>query len=315
MTEIVTITLNPAVDYATSVEHVSPGPKLYCRSPRIDPGGGGVNVARAILKLGGAANAFVVVGGPTGDRLVTLLEAETVPIVPFRVSGETRYSLAVTDEATNDQFRFSLPGDPLSVSEVDQVLDKISHTVPQHGLVVLSGGMAQGMADDFPQKVQNVVAKANSRLIVDTSKTALQHLINSPVRPVDVLRLDRSELNKVVARPTRSIADNLAFGAQLVARGVARVVVTGHGAEGSVLVSEELKLFCHAPKVPVCSKIGAGDAFVGAFTLSLSGDDSLEAALRWGVAAAAATVGTEGTALFERNKTEALLAECQIERL
>ena len=78
MSEILTITLKPAVDYSTSTERVEAGPKLYCEIPRIDPGGGGVNVARAVLRLDGAARAFVVIGGTMGDRLLSLLAAESV---------------------------------------------------------------------------------------------------------------------------------------------------------------------------------------------------------------------------------------------
>ena len=63
MVRILTITSNPAVDLAMSVDHVVAGPKLRCSAPRVDPGGGGVNVARAIHKLGGSAIALVAAGG------------------------------------------------------------------------------------------------------------------------------------------------------------------------------------------------------------------------------------------------------------
>lgn len=314
MPEILTITLKPAVDYATSAEHVEAGPKLYCGKPRIDPGGGGVNVARTILKLGGRARAFVVVGGLMGDRLLALLAAEKVPTVECRVGGETGYSLAVTDTESGEQFRFTLPGDLVNETEAQMVLDRISNTIPRDGFVVLSGGVANGRPDNFPQMVQAAVSQRRGRLVVDTSKAPLLHLINSPAAPLDVLRLDRSEIEKAVGRSMRSIVDNLAYSEQLVGRGVARIVVSGHGSEGSAMVAGDQKFFCHAPQVPVQSKIGAGDALVGAFTLSLARGEVPEQALKWGVAAAAATVGTEGTAFPELAETEALLAKCRLER-
>lgn len=80
------------------------------------------------------------------------------------------------------------------------------------------------------------------------------------------------------------------------------------------MVAGDQRYFCHAPQVPVRSKVGAGDALVGAFTLSLARGDVPEQALKWGVAAAAATVGTEGSALFELANTEALLPQCRLER-
>ena len=273
-----------------------------------------MNAARTIVKLGGSVRAFVVVGGPMGDRLLDLLASENVPIVEHRVVRETSYSLAVTDEETDEQFRFTLPGSLMSHGEAQVLLDRISGTVPREGLVVLSGGVALGLAEDFPQQVQDIVLRKNVRLIVDTSKAPLLRLINTPVAPLDVLRLDRSEIEKAVAKPIQSISDNLAFTEELVQRGVARIVVTGHGAEGSVMVAGTEKFFCHAPQVPVRSKIGAGDALVGAFTLSLSRGDPPAKALKWGVAAAAATVSTEGTALCDRAKTASLLPETRLER-
>ncbi|KEO50803.1 1-phosphofructokinase family hexose kinase [Thioclava pacifica] len=314
MPDILTITLKPAVDFATSTDHVEAGPKLYCSEPRVDPGGGGVNVARAISRLGGDVRAFVVVGGAMGDRLLALLAAEGVPVEACRVAGETGYSLAVTDGASGEQFRFTLPGGRVSESEAAMILERISEVVPKNGFVVLSGGAAKGLPEDFAQKVQAVVSQNNARLIVDTSKAPLLHLISSPTAPLDVLRLDRSEMEKALGCSMRSVADNLAFCEGLVERGVARIVISGHGAQGSAMVANGEKFFCHAPQVPVRSKIGAGDALVGAFTFSLAQGKAPEEALRWGVAAAAATVGTEGTALLDRSGAEALFAQCRLER-
>ncbi len=312
--EILTITLKPAVDYATSTESVRAGPKLYCCAPRIDPGGGGVNVARAILKLGGRAKAFVAVGGSMGDLLLELLAKEGVPVVASRITGETGYSLAVMDEEAQKQYRFSLPGALLHAVEGQMLLDQIAPEVPTHGIVVLSGGMAAGLADDFVQEVQKVTQRHDTRLIVDTSKTPLQHMIDNPHAPVDVLRLDRSEIEKAFGRTLKSISDNLYFSEELVRRGVAKIVVAGHGAAGSCMVAGGQRFFCRAPKVPERSKVGAGDALVGSFTLSLSRGDPPEQALQWGVAAAAATVSTEGTALCEQAVTEALFGQCRLEQ-
>jgi 6-phosphofructokinase 2 len=250
-----------------------------------------------------------------GDRLLQLLAEENVPVLECRVSGETSCSLAVTDEETDEQFRFTLPGARVDKHEAGMLLEQISRMLPANGLVVLSGGVAVGLADDFPQKVQEIVQHGNRRLIVDTSKTPLLRLIEAPLAPLDVLRLDRSEIEKAFSKPMKSIADNLSFSEELVRRGVAKIVVTGHGAEGSVMLAGGKKFFCHAPKVSVRSKIGAGDALVGAFTFSLSCGDPPEQALKWGVAAAAATVGTEGTALCGLAAIEALLPHCRLERL
>lgn len=307
---VLTITLNPAVDIATSVPKVVAGPKLYCRSARVDPGGGGVNVARAIQRLGGTACAFVVVAGSAGRRLCEMLTEEDVRTSPFEIDGETRQSFAVTDESTGEQFRFSLPGDALSSDTAIRLLSEISATAPDYAFVVLSGGIAPGLGDDFPERVHRAVTTEGTRLIVDTSKAPLSRLVTQPVSPLFLLRVDQFEAEQLAGIGLSNIEDHIGFAENLIEHGVAQNVISGRGAEGSLLVTRTRRLLCQPPKLDVISKIGAGDAFVGAFTLSLARGEGLEEALRWGVAAAGATMSSPGTGLFRQADAEALFDHC-----
>lgn len=314
-TDILTITLNPAVDVATHVPAVIAGPKLRCAAPRYDPGGGGVNVARAVQKLGGAAQALVAVGGATGERLVTLLAAEGVPALPIVVSGETRQSFAVTDDATGAQYRFGVPGEHLTAQDADRLLAEIAaHTTPNSYLVI-SGSVAPGLPKDIQSRFIAIAAEKHARVVVDTSSWALDRLIANPTTPIYLLRVDQQEAAEAARHPMDTLADSVAFATDLVARGVADMIVTGRGAEGSVLVSRDQRFFCTAPKVVVRSKIGAGDAFVGAMTLALARGSTADAALKWGVAAASATVSTEATALCDLPHAQTCYDQCRIEVL
>jgi 6-phosphofructokinase 2 len=313
--EILTITLNPAVDIATHVAQAIAGPKLRCADPRLDPGGGGVNVARAVCKLGGSARALVAVGGTMGDRLIQLLADEGVPTLPVQVSGETRLSFAVTDDSTGGQFRFSVPGQPLTPADGARLLTEIVRHTPQNGFVVISGSVAPGLPDDFQTRVIAALAPKRVRVVIDTSSRALDWLIGHPTIPADLLRIDQTEAAEAATHAMTTIADSVAFAADLVARGVAKTVVTGRGAEGSVLVSGDHRFFCHAPVVQVRSKIGAGDALVGAMTLALARGAAPEEVLQWGVAAASATVSTDATALCDLAQAQACFERCRIEQL
>lgn len=310
MADILTITLNPAVDLATSVDKVVAGPKLYCRPPRIDPGGGGVNVARTIHKLGGRATALLSVGGAMGEFLLGLIAAEGVPTHPVPVHGQTRQSFAVTDEETGGQYRFTVPGEPFTPDEATRLLREIRNATPKGGFVVLSGGVTPGLPTDFPTQIQDAIAPLTDRLIVDTSKAPLERLVTHPAAPLMLLRIDQKEAAQVARRDMPTLDDSLDFAAGLVARGVAKMVVTGRGGEGSIVVTDNVRLHCPAPTVPVLSKIGAGDAFLGVMTLALAQGAAPGVALRWGVAAASATVQTEGTALCQRDAVQALFEGC-----
>lgn len=313
--DILTITLNPAVDLATHVPQVIAGPKLRCAPPRFDPGGGGVNVARAICKLDGSARALVAVGGTMGTLLLKLLTDEGVPTLPVAVSGETRQSFAVTDDSTGAQFRFNVPGQPLTAGDAAHLLAAMTRHTPQNGFVVISGSAAPGLPLDFQSQMIAAVAHKAARVIVDTSGFALGELIANPKDPLFLLRVDRSEAAEAATRVMATVDDSVAFAADLVGRGVAKTVVTGRGAEGSVMVSGGQRFFCHPPVVAVRSKIGAGDAFVGAMTLALARGDAPDIALQWGVAAASATVGTEGTALCDLATVQACFDKCRIETI
>ncbi len=313
MPPILTITSNPAVDLATSVEHVVPGPKLRCRAPRTDPGGGGINVARAIHKLGGRAIALVAAGGTMGDRLLSLLAAEGVASLPVTVQAETRQSFAVTDESTGEQYRFSVPGDALTKEEGAALMRLIAETAPVGGFAVYSGGVAPGLPVDFVAQIKAALVPKGTRLVVDVSGAALHHLLENPVQ-LDVLRIDHEESVMAAGVPLDTVEDSRRFAAGLVAKGVAEIVVTGRGADGSVLASRDTQLFSRTPPVAVRSKIGAGDTFVGAFTLSLARGEGLSDALCRGVAGASAAVSTEGTALCTQADADALFAQCRSER-
>jgi 6-phosphofructokinase 2 len=114
---IVTLTINPCVDESTVVDQVVPDRKLRCGPPRYEPGGGGINVARAIRKLGGEALAIYPAGGAAGELLTALLEREGVAQRPLPISSWTRQNLNVFEESTGRQFRFVLPGPSLARRE------------------------------------------------------------------------------------------------------------------------------------------------------------------------------------------------------
>ncbi len=311
MTDILTITLNPALDMSTSVAKVEPGEKLRCDAPVYDPGGGGINVARAARLLGGRAVAFVALGGYRGAQLADLLRAEGVPVIAFPVAGETRVSLAVRDQQADTQYRFVMPGPVWNADMAGAVLAEIK-TVMDGGLVVLSGSQPDGVPVDFPARLARLVAAKGARLVLDTSGTALAAFVDAGVT-VDVLRLDLAESEALAGRALPEVEDVARFAQDLVARGVARAVVLARGSHGSVLANASGCLRAVTPKVPVVSKVGAGDSFVGAFTLALARGEPDDVALQHGVAAASAAVMTDATDLCRAADVRALLAQCRVQ--
>ncbi len=315
MPKILTVTLNPSLDLATSVAQVRAGEKLRCQAPLVHAGGGGVNVARAIRLMGGAARALVAVGGAAGQELLAMLAAEGVETLAVPVSGITRSNFAVMDATSGGQYRFGFPGAEMTPADATALLAAIAAAAPAGGFVVVSGSLAPGLPDEFHRQIHAAIAPSGAKLVVDTSGPALLNLLQAPAANLYLLRVDElEETDAATALNHAGGADGFGFAADLVRRGVAQVVMSGHGKAGSIMATQDAHLFCAAPEVPVRSKIGAGDAFLAGVVLSLARGEELEQALRVGVAAASAAVMTEGTELCRPSDVARLLPLCQITR-
>lgn len=314
-TDILTITLNPTVDFATSAPKVYPEHKLRCSHPHIDPGGGGINVARAIRLLDGQATALVAIGATTGAHLLQLLALEGVPTVAFQGPGETRQSMSVTDESTGEQYRFVMPGPSWTEPDVERGLVSIDQAAGKGTMVVLSGSQPPGVAKEFPSILADHIAGRGAHLIVDTSGPALINLANTSHESIFVLRMDSAEAEDLAGRALPGRSDTASFAESLVAKGVARNIIVARGADGSVLSNADGSWHSVAPRIDVVSKVGAGDSFVGGFSLAAARGSTLPDCLTYGVAAASAACSTEGTRLCEKATTDQIVTQCTLSKL
>ena len=297
ITPILTVTLNPAIDISTSTVHVTAGPKLRCTDPETDPGGGGINVSRAIKILGGQSTALVALGGATGERLAGMLIRSGLTLAGFDAPGETRESFSVLDGTTHQQYRFVLPGTRWPKSSTKDALDAVASAAPEAGLVVLSGSQPPGVEDDFPVRLSKRLSSKKVKFILDTSGAPLIRVAEGRDADLFVLRMNHDEAAELAGKPLESRKESADFAQSLVRAGVAEIVIVARGSEGNVLATADERLFASAYEVPVKSRVGAGDSFVGAFTLSLARGEDVAMALKWGTATASAAVMTPGTKL------------------
>jgi 6-phosphofructokinase 2 len=287
--------LNPALDMATEVSEILAGHKLRCTDPLLDPGGGGLNVSRAIRALGGDSLALVAIGGLTGDRLAGLIRAAGVTFLSILGPGETRLSLTVTEETTGRQYRFMLPGPVWGAAERARVFTLLRATARPGGISVISGSQPPGVPSDFPAQLAE--SMPGSRVVLDTSGKPLNEAVKNCIAGLEVLRMDSEEAEGLVGHPLVSRQDTADFAQGLARRGVAKKVIVARGADGNVLATADRRLFSPAPKVRVRSTVGAGDSFVAALVLAMARGQADDEALAMGTAAAAAAVITDATQL------------------
>lgn len=304
---ILTLTLNPALDESTHVARVVAGEKLRCAVPKLDPGGGGINVSRAIHQMGGQSLALVALGGAVGDELAALLAADGIRFEVMYSPGPTRRSLTVTEKATGQQFRFVMPGPHWGAQDQACACDALAKKAQSGGLGVISGSQPPGVPDDFPKHL--AAAMAGMELVLDTSGRALARAVAHPIAGLAALRMDSAEAEALAGTPLTTARDTADFAQRLARLDAAQVVLIARAAEGNVLATAEHRLIARPPVVPEVSTVGAGDSFVAGWVLARSRGQDWPQALALGTAAAAAAVMTPATELCRAADVDRLLPQ------
>ncbi|MEM7491684.1 MAG: PfkB family carbohydrate kinase, partial [Pseudomonadota bacterium] len=234
MTDIITVTLNPALDLSTEAPVVIPDRKLRCSAPLVHPGGGGVNISRAVANLGGTSRALLAFGGMTGQQLVHLIEAEGLTPEPLGVDHPTRQSVSVLDNATGLQYRFMMPGPAWTEADAQTARAAILAAVTPGALVIPSGSLPPGVSVDFLLSLAPEIAATGGRMLLDTSGPALTRAAEAKAG-LHVLRMDTVEAEELTGRRLTALADMAGLATTLRAAGAAEIVMVAAGAQGTVI--------------------------------------------------------------------------------
>lgn len=308
MSPIATLTLNPTIDKNTRIERVLAEEKLRCEAPSREPGGGGLNVSRAIDRLGGDSRALYTAGGFTGDILQSLLDDEGIDQTPLPIDGETRENLIVYEMSTDRQFRFGMPGPELGPDDFAACLDAIRSLDPAPDYLVASGSLPPGVPDDAYAAVAEAARELGARPLLDTSGAALREAMDAGWY---LLKPNLRELEQLAGTSFETEEARIDAARDFIERGWCEVVVLSMGASGALLITADRAEHVHSPTVPINSRVGAGDSMVGGLVLALTRGLDLDDAVRFGVAAGAAAVMTPGTELCRREDTEALFEKIE----
>ena len=305
MSKIVTLTLNPALDKSTIVDRIVASEKLRCERPIFHPGGGGVNVSRALKKLGYDSLAIYTAGGPEGSLFEELLNKEAISQQIIPISDRTRENFMVVNSTTNEQFRFGMPGPELVEAEylrVEKIIEQLPGSVQY---LIASGSLPLGVPDDFYGRLAKIAKSKNIRFICDTSGPALEHALNEGVFFV---KPNVSELYELSGK-------NIAYGnevnemaTELISNKKAEYVAVSLGGKGAVIVSEEASYHAIPPASQVRSTIGAGDSMVAGLIIGFSQNESIDEVIKKGVSAGTAATMNVGTGLSKKEDYEQLLS-------
>jgi len=293
-TRIVTVTLNPALDVWATTPVVQPERKLHCTDAELTPGGGGINVSRAIQRLGGTSTALFPAGGSSGELLCDLLAREGLTMRAVPVEGMTRESFAIREDSSGRHYRFVLPGPTMTATDFAACRGELERALSSPAFVVISGSLPLGVTPDQLVELIDLAGELGSQVIVDTSGPALRAAGRAGVY---LLKPSVNELGQHHGRPLPDEDEIEAAARAFLESGPNGAVLVSLGAAGALLVVPDAPtLHLSAPPVEVVSAVGAGDSLVAAVVLALAAGRDLVSAAREGVAAGtAATLAPDHT--------------------
>ncbi|MFE9401977.1 1-phosphofructokinase [Streptomyces sp. NPDC006530] len=278
---ILTVTPNPSLDRTYEVPALARGEVLRATGERVDPGGKGVNVSRAVAAAGHRTVAVIPLGGAPGALVAELLAGQGIDVAPVPVAGPTRSNIAVA-EPDGTLTKINAPGPQLSAAESELLLDTVTEHSGRADWIACCGSLPRGLA---PQWYADLVARAHAagaKVALDTSGPSLIAALRE--RP-DVVKPNAEELAQAVGRPLATIGDAVKAAEEVRELG-AGTVLASLGADGQLLVNALGAYFASAPVALVRSNVGAGDASLAGFLAAGGqGPDALAAAVAHGAAA------------------------------
>lgn len=278
---IVTVTVNPSLDRTVEIDALVRGAVHRARGGRVDAGGKGVNIARALTANGYAARAVLPVGGPDGGELVRLLAEAAIDCRAVPIAGAVRTNVSVV-EPDGTVTKFNAPGPVLSPSELAALVEATLAAAGDASWVACSGRLTPGADDATYADLVEALHRAACPVAVDSSGPAL---VAALAAGPDLVKPNAEELADAAGRPLATFGDVVAA-AQNLRRAGARAVLASLGGDGSILVEESGAVHGHAPVDAVRSTVGAGDATLAGFLAAGGrGPKALREALAWGAAA------------------------------
>jgi 6-phosphofructokinase 2 len=305
MSSILTLTFSPCIDKSTTVAELIPSKKLKCGETKLDPGGGGINVARAIKKLGGIATAIYPSGSYSGKTFNDLLAKEGIPTIVIESRNETRENIIVLEEKTNNQYRFNMPATSLCDTEWRDCLAAVGRA-SNVSFIVASGSLPPGVPTDVYARLAVIAKRKNAKLVIDTSGDALKKAVEEGVY---LLKPNRTELCSLVGKSSLKDDEITPAAMQVIQSGKCEVLVVSLGDKGAALFSKDVMIHVIPPAVEVKSTVGAGDSMVAGIIYAISQGKDLATALKFGVAAGTAATLHPGTELCSKLETERLFRE------
>ncbi|KJU85316.1 1-phosphofructokinase [Candidatus Magnetobacterium bavaricum] len=299
---IITVTLNPSIDRTLRVDDFRVGGINRGQALMTCPGGKGINVSRAVARMGVEGIALGLVGGRTGGMIVEMLRHEGVDFRYVEVGQESRNCYGILDETNATETILNELGPVVSDSELSRFKALYAETVIEGAIVVLSGSMARGMADDLYAELISIAHHKQARVLLDTSGRALDRGIAALP---DFLKINAAELNEITGRVGSTLEETTSDVQRLLNLGISAVVIT-RGRDDALAFTADTAWRVTPPQVAAVNTWGSGDCVVAGMAVALANNTTLQQALRLAIASGTANTLCYGAGFISMAKVNEL---------
>ncbi len=306
---ILSLTLNPCIDRAMFVEHLTVHDANRIVRAEVDAGGKGLNLSRVVAELGGRTLASGFLGGVAGAHVEHVLDEQGVVHRFVQIRGETRTNFSVED-GSGPPTSFNDRGPAISEHDLNSLRGLLPELFFAARWLAMCGSLPPGVPATIYAELTAVAREAGLRVLVDADKEPMQRALEA--KP-DLIKPNAEESSRLVGRDIRTRDDAITAARELLPRvNKDGIVIISLGAEGAALATGSEIITGTAPQVEVHSTIGSGDSMLGGFLWALEEGLSLPEALRWGIACGAATACTDGSEIARLPVVDALFAQVTV---
>jgi 1-phosphofructokinase family hexose kinase len=326
---IFTVTPNPVLDRTLTVPHIEFNTVTRATATRLDWGGKGFNVSRALQALGVKSTAMGFVGGAPGRQLEEGLNRTGITTDLIHIQGETRTNIVITEangpetnkERPEDRehryIKVNEAGPAVTPDEATRLLERVRTKVHRGDVWALCGSLPPGLPPDFYAQLVTVIQQYGARAMLDSSGEALRMgcgRFRDQVPAPYLVKPNIKEAESLSGHPIESERDAMKAITFFLDQGI-KLVALSMGADGLLLASEETRIWAKPPQVQALNPVGAGDALLAGLIWALRRGTSLEEMARWGVATGTAAAMREGVSVGTQTEVKALYQQVDCVRM
>src|SRR5207244_706878 len=311
---IVTVTLNAALDRTGTGPNFQRGHRHRASQGLTLAGGKGINIARALKRLGAPVVATGLAGGRTGTRIVEELTAEAILNDFVRIADESRTTTAVVDPTSASYTEIVEWGPHVEPEELEMLMDKLHYLARGADAVIFAGSLPRGVQDGFYAEAIRDLKRRNVQTVLDSDGLPLR--LGTEAEPF-LVTPNQPEAEGLVGQEFSDDDDFLMALDAIAEMGAQNVLVThAAGCVGRFREERRVRRFrALVPRLEAVSAVGSGDTLLAGFIAARVEGRSTEDSLRNAVAAGAVSTLEVGAGRFEPRELGRIAAEVRVEEL